>query len=83
MLCVLIGIGVTQPRGTSLTLWCFFYVAIAVFFVGLVVVALLYQHAGLTEMLLGVSAGAAIGLAIHASHHIFEERKGAETSSDG
>ena len=81
MLCVLIGIGITQPKGTSIVIWCFLYLAIAVVYDGLVVVALAYQHAVLNEILLGLSAGAATGLAIHVTHHIFEERKSAKTSS--
>jgi hypothetical protein len=75
MFSVLVVVGITQPRGTSIMNWCFFYLVIAVFFDGLVVVALAYQHAALTEIILGVSAGAATGLAIHVTHHIFEERK--------
>ena len=81
LFCVLVAIGITQPRGTSIRVWCFLYLAIAVVFDGLVVAALLYQHSDLTQMLLGVSAGAATGLAIHVTHHIFEEGKNGETSS--
>ena len=80
-LCVLIAIGITQPRGTSIMTWCSLYLAIAIVFDGLVVVALAHQHAELIETLLGVSAAAATGLAIHVTHHIFEERKSAKTSS--
>jgi len=46
-----------------------------------VVVALLYQHVDLTQMLLGVSAGAATGLALHVTHHIFEEGESGKASS--
>ena len=81
MLCVLIAIGITQPRKTSIVVWCFLYLAIAVVFDGLVVVALLYQHVELSQLLLGVSAGAATGLAIHVTYHIFEEGKSAKISS--
>jgi len=81
MFCVLVVVGITQPRGTSITIWCFLYLVFAIFFDGLVVVALVYQHKVLTETILGVSAGAATGLAIHVAHHIFEERKSARVSS--
>lgn len=81
MFCVLVVIGITQPRGTSIGVWCFFYLAIAVVFDGLVVVALWYQHAILIQILLGASAGAATGLAIHVTHHILEEGKNGEASS--
>jgi len=36
---------------------------------------LLNQYAWLTETLLGLSAGAATGLAIHVVHHIAEENE--------
>jgi len=62
-------------------IWCFLYLFIAIIFDGLVVAALLYQNTELTESLLGVSAGAATGLAIHATHHVFEERKSTKTPS--
>ena len=81
MFCVLVGVGITRPRGTSIIIWCFLYLVIAVFFDGLVVFALAYQHAALTEIILGVSAGAATGLAIHVTHHIFEERKSNKVSN--
>lgn len=80
MLSVLVVIGITQPRGTNIMIWCFYYLAIAVVFDGLVVVALFYQHAELTQILLGASAGAATGLAIHVTHHIVEEGKSAKIS---
>ncbi len=75
MFAVLTVIGINQPRKMSLLAWCAMYVVIAVAFDGLVVVALLYQYAELIEMSLGLSAGAATGLAIHVTHHVFEERK--------
>ena len=81
MYCILVVIGITQPRGTSIRVWCFLYLAIAAVFDGLVVVALLYQHVDLTQMLLGVSAGAATGLALHVTHHIFEEGESGKASS--
>jgi len=73
MLGVLIGIGINQPRGTSIRTWCYGYLAISVVFDILVVIALFYQIVWLTELLLGLSAGAATGLAIHVAHHISEE----------
>jgi hypothetical protein len=77
MLGVMVGIGINQPRGTSIKTWCYGYLVIAVVFDILVVLALLNQslpeYAWLTETLLGLSAGAATGLAIHVAHHISEE----------
>ena len=72
---VLAGIGINQPRGTSIKAWCYGYLAIAVVFDLLVVLALLNgaQYAWLTNLLLGISAGAATGLGIHVAHHISEE----------
>ena len=70
---VLVGIGINQPRGTSIKTWCYGYLAIAIIFDIFVVLALLNQYAWLTETLLGLSAGAATGLAIHVAHHISEE----------
>jgi len=70
---VLVGIGINQPRGTSIKTWCYGYLAIALIFDVLVVVGLIYQYASLVNLLLGLSAGAATGLAIHVAHHISEE----------
>ncbi len=81
MLFILIVIGITQPRRTSIMNWCFLYLAIAVIFDGLVVVALAYEHAELIQLLLGGSAGAATGLGIHVTHHIFEERESAKMAT--
>ena len=75
MLVVLVGIGINQPRGTSIKTWCYGYLAIALVFDGLVILALVNQYAPLIELLLGLSAGAATGLAIHVTHHISEEEK--------
>jgi len=72
MLGVMVGIGINQPRGTSMKTWCYGYLAISIVFDLLVVLALLYQVGWLTELLLGLSAGAATGLAIHVAHHISE-----------
>lgn len=81
MLGVMVGIGINQPRGTSIKTWCYGYLAISVVFDILVVLALFYQVGWLTELLLGLSAGAATGLAIHVAHHISEEGEhGSETS---
>ena len=80
MLVVLVGIGINQPRGTSIKTWCYGYLAIALFFDGLVILALVNQYAPLIETLLGLSAGAATGLAIHVIHHISEEEKHSENS---
>ena len=82
MLVVLVGIGINQPRGTSIKTWCYGYLAISAVFDILVVLALINQnapqYAWLTETLLGLSAGAATGLAIHVTHHISEEEKHSE-----
>jgi len=77
---VLVGIGINQPRGTSIKTWCYGYLAISVVFDILVVIALFYQIVRLTELLLGLSAGAATGLAIHVAHHISEEGEHGEGS---
>lgn len=71
----LVGIGINQPRGTSIKTWCYSYLAIAIVFDLLVALALLngVQYAWLTNLLLGLSAGAATGLGIHVAHHISEE----------
>ncbi len=82
MLGVLVGIGINQPRGVSVKTWCFGYLAISVVFDLLVVIALfnVTQFAWLTNLLLGLSAGAATGLGIHVAHHISEEgEQGKET----
>jgi hypothetical protein len=78
MLGVMVGIGINQPRGTSMKTWCFGYLAISVAFDILVVFGLLFQVAWLTELLLGLSAGAATGLAIHVAHHINEFEEGGD-----
>jgi hypothetical protein len=75
MLGVLLGIGINQPRGVSVKTWCYGYLAISIVFDILVVIALASgsQLAWLTNLLLGLSAGAATGLGIHVAHHISEE----------
>lgn len=72
---MLVGIGINQPRGTSIKTWCYGYLGISVAFDILVVFALVTipEFAWLTNLLLGLSAGAATGLAIHVAHHISEE----------
>ncbi|MEM2108166.1 MAG: hypothetical protein QXL10_02640 [Candidatus Bathyarchaeia archaeon] len=69
----LAGIGITQPRGTSIKTWCYGYLAIAIIFDVLVIVALLNNYDWLIETLLGLAAGASTGLGIHVVHHILEE----------
>jgi len=75
MFSVLVGIGINQPRVTSIKTWCYGYLAIALIFDGLVVVGLIYRYEELVQLLLGLSAGAATGLAIHVAHHITEENE--------
>ncbi len=72
---MLAGIGINQPRGVSIKTWCYGYLGISVVFDLLVVLALAgtSQFAWLMNLLLGLSAGAATGLAIHVAHHIKEE----------
>ncbi|MCW4010848.1 MAG: hypothetical protein NWF05_09555 [Candidatus Bathyarchaeota archaeon] len=74
---MLVGIGINQPRGISVKTWCYGYLGIAVGFDLLVVVALvgLPQLVWLTNLLLGLSAGAATGLGFHVAHHISEENE--------
>ena len=76
MLGMMVGIGINQPRGTSVKMWCYGYFAIALGFDALVVLVLAGQYASLNNLLLGLSAGAATGLAIHVMHHISEESEG-------
>ena len=70
---VLVGIGINQPRRTSIKTWCYGYLIIALAFDAMVILGLVYKNAVLVELLLGLSAGAATGLAIHVAHHILEE----------
>jgi hypothetical protein len=67
------GIGINKPRGLSVKMWCAGYLAVALVFDALVVLGLVRQYAPLNNLLLGLSAGAATGLAIHVMHHIKEE----------
>ncbi|MDD3791643.1 MAG: hypothetical protein PHY74_00760 [Candidatus Bathyarchaeota archaeon] len=73
MLSILGGIGINKPRGMSVKMWCVGYLAVAIGFDIVVVVGLVGQYVWLTNLLLGLSAGAATGLAIHVMHHINEE----------
>ena len=70
---ILGGIGINKPRGMSVKMWCVGYLAVAIGFDIVVVVGLVGQYVWLTNLLLGLSAGAATGLAIHVMHHINEE----------
>jgi hypothetical protein len=73
MLSLLGGIGINKPRGMSVKMWCVGYLALALGFDVLVILGLVGQYAPLNNLLLGLSAGAATGLAIHVMHHINEE----------
>lgn len=73
MLGLLGGIGINKPRGMSVKMWCVGYLAVALGFDVLVVLGLIGNYAPLNNLLLGLSAGAATGLAIHVMHHINEE----------
>jgi hypothetical protein len=73
MLGMLGGIGINKPRGMSVKMWCVGYLAVALGFDLLVVVGLVGQYSWLTNLLVGLSAGAETGLAIHVMHHINEE----------
>jgi len=73
MLGILGGIGINKPRGMSVKMWCVGYLAVAIVFDILVVLGLLWDYKPLINLLIGLSAGAATGLAIHVMHHINEE----------
>jgi hypothetical protein len=73
MLGMLVGIGINKPRGMSVKMWCVGYLAVAIGFDVLVVLGLVGQYAPLNNLLIGLSAGAATGLAFHVMHHINEE----------
>jgi hypothetical protein len=70
---VLGGIGIEKPRGMSVKMWCVGYLAVAIVFDALVIFGLIGNYAPLNDLLIGLSAGAATGLAIHVMHHINEE----------
>jgi hypothetical protein len=69
------GIGINKPRGMSVKTWCFGYLGVSLVFDLLVVAALASapEFVWLTNLILGLSAGAATGLAFHVAHHISEE----------
>jgi hypothetical protein len=69
------GIGIEKPRGMSMKMWCVGYLAVAVVFDVLVVGGLIGNFAWLNDLLIGLSAGAATGLAFHVMHHINEENE--------
>ncbi|TRO48738.1 hypothetical protein E2P47_02425, partial [Candidatus Bathyarchaeota archaeon] len=48
MFAVLIGIGINEPRGTSIKTWCYGYLAIAIVFDLLVIVSLVSDYSQLT-----------------------------------
>jgi len=73
MLGILGGIGINKPRGMSVKMWCVGYLAVAIGFDILAILGLVGGRTGLNYLLIGLSAGAATGLAIHVMHHINEE----------
>lgn len=73
MLGILGGIGINKPRGMSVKMWCVGYLVVAIGFDILAVLGLVGGHTWLNYLLIGLSAGAATGLAIHVMHHINEE----------
>ena len=70
---VLGGIGIEKPRGMSVKMWCVGYLVVALVFDALVVFGIVGDYTFLNNLLIGLSAGAATGLAIHVMHHINEE----------
>ena len=66
-------IGINKPRGMSVKMWCVGYLVVAIVFDALVVIGLIGNYAPVTSLVLGLSAGAATGLALHVMHHIDEE----------
>ncbi len=70
---ILGGIGINKPRGMSMKMWCVGYLAVAVGFDILVLLGLVASIPPLNNLLIGLSAGAATGLALHVMHHIKEE----------
>jgi hypothetical protein len=78
------GIGINKPRGISVKTWCYGYLAISIGFDVLVILALINtsQYVWLTNLLLGLSAGAATGLGIHVAHHISEEDEHDESKKE-
>ena len=68
-------IGINKPRGMSVKMWCVGYLAVAVGFDVFVVLGIVGQFSWLSNLLLGVSGGAATGLALHVMHHINDENE--------
>lgn len=68
-------IGIEKPRGMSVKMWCVGYLAVAVVFDVLVIFGVVGHYAPLSDLLIGLSAGAATGLALHVMHHINEENE--------
>jgi hypothetical protein len=73
MMGMLGGIGINKPRGMSVKMWCVGYLAVALGFDVIAVIGLIGGLMWLTYLLVGLSAGAATGLALHVMHHINEE----------
>lgn len=69
------GIGINKPRGMSVKMWCVGYLAVALVFDVFAVIGLIGGYTWLTYLLVGLSAGAATGLALHVMHHINEENE--------
>jgi len=75
MFSILGSIGMQNPRGMSVKMWCAGYLSIAVIFDVLAVIGLAAQLGWLTNLLIGLSAGAATGLAIHVAHDMNEQHE--------
>jgi hypothetical protein len=79
---MLAGIGINDPRGISVKTWCYGYLGIAIGFDILALIAIVgaSQFTWLTNLLIGLAAGASTGLAFHVAHHISEidDEKGLE-----
>ncbi len=71
---MLAGIGINDPRGISVKTWCYGYLGIAIGFDILALISIVgaSQFIWLTNLLLGLAAGASTGLAFHVAHHISE-----------
>ena len=72
---ILGSIGMQNPRGMSVKTWCAGYLSIAIVFDILAVIGLIAQYAWVLDVLIGLSAGAATGLAIHVSHDMNEQHE--------
>ena len=72
---ILGSIGMKNPRGMSVKMWCAGYLSIAIVFDVLAVLGLIAQYASLNNLLIGLSAGAATGLASHVSHDMKGEHE--------